>query len=282
MTDKQSNIPLLHSESKNNEEVEVAASKQEQIQPNSYNAEDRGFLVGKLTPYLSAEARANLPHYKYRAADNGIVYQKFFNPFGNYVVTLLPNWLAANVITFVGFLFSITPYTLMVIYTSSHFYNPAGMTDLPAWLFYSKALFYFIYRFLDEIDGKQARRTGNASPLGLLFDHGFDAYSLGMITAFFCKGLQVGDNIHSLLVMNIVNFVFHVTTVEQYMTGELILSLGNFVSDGVFPFCFLFALTGYVGNSWWVQPIAEGWDLQRNESFMYIMYFAGLCNLVER
>jgi hypothetical protein len=107
-----------------------------------------------LTPYLSPEARANLPHYKYRAADNGIAYQRFFNPFGNYCVTLLPDWLAPNVITFVGFIFSIAPYTAMVVYFSSHFYNPKGMDDLPGWIFYFKAVFYFIYRFLDEIDGK--------------------------------------------------------------------------------------------------------------------------------
>ena len=33
---------------------------------------------------------------------------------------------------------------------------------------------------LDEMDGKQARRTGNSSPLGLLFDHGCDAFNAGI------------------------------------------------------------------------------------------------------
>ena len=30
---------------------------------------------------------------------------------------------------------------------------------------------------LDNLDGKQARRTGSSSPLGLLFDHGCDAFN---------------------------------------------------------------------------------------------------------
>ncbi len=33
----------------------------------------------------------------------------------------------------------------------------------------------FAYQSLDSIDGKQARRTGMAGPLGELFDHGCDA-----------------------------------------------------------------------------------------------------------
>jgi hypothetical protein len=103
-----------------------------------------------------------------------------------------------------------------------------------------------------------------------------------MIVAFFCKALQIGDNFHSLLVMNLVNFIFHVTTVEQYMTGELILSLGNFVSDGVFPICMLFVFTGYKGNSWWLQPVMENYEMQRKTLFLYVMYFAGVCNLSER
>ena len=30
----------------------------------------------------------------------------------------------------------------------------------------------FVYQTLDNMDGKQARRTGTSSPLGLLMDHG--------------------------------------------------------------------------------------------------------------
>ena len=37
----------------------------------------------------------------------------------------------------------------------------------------------FIYQSLDAIDGKQARRTKQATPLGELFDHGCDSVSTG-------------------------------------------------------------------------------------------------------
>ena len=34
----------------------------------------------------------------------------------------------------------------------------------------------FIYQTLDAADGKQARRTNSATPLGQLFDHGIILY----------------------------------------------------------------------------------------------------------
>ena len=40
---------------------------------------------------------------------------------------------------------------------------------------FSWAFCLFAYQSLDSIDGKQARRTGMAGPLGELFDHGCDA-----------------------------------------------------------------------------------------------------------
>lgn len=39
----------------------------------------------------------------------------------------------------------------------------------------------FVYSTLDNMDGKQSRRIGASSPLGLLFDHGCDAINTGMI-----------------------------------------------------------------------------------------------------
>lgn len=34
---------------------------------------------------------------------------------------------------------------------------------------------------MDNMDGKQARRTGTSSALGLLFDHGCDAVNAGLL-----------------------------------------------------------------------------------------------------
>lgn len=53
---------------------------------------------------------------------------------------------------------------------------------IPNWKLIMMAISILIYQHLDNIDGKQARRTSiyfqnleSSSPLGMLFDHGADA-----------------------------------------------------------------------------------------------------------
>lgn len=52
---------------------------------------------------------------------------------------------------------------------------------IPSWCFYYAAFCIWAYSTLDAIDGKQARRTQSSSPLGQLFDHGCDAFSVSFI-----------------------------------------------------------------------------------------------------
>lgn len=47
--------------------------------------------------------------------------------------------------------------------------------DLPNWFCYFMGVSFFIYMLCDNTDGKQARRTGSSSPMGMLMDHGMDS-----------------------------------------------------------------------------------------------------------
>ncbi|MBP5977864.1 CDP-alcohol phosphatidyltransferase family protein, partial [Brasilonema sp. CT11] len=40
------------------------------------------------------------------------------------------------------------------------------------WIYLFSAACLFFYQTMDNLDGRQARRTGASSPLGQLFDHG--------------------------------------------------------------------------------------------------------------
>jgi phosphatidylglycerophosphate synthase len=44
--------------------------------------------------------------------------------------------------------------------------------NTPRWPWFLAAACLATYSVMDNMDGKQARRTGSSSPLGLLFDHG--------------------------------------------------------------------------------------------------------------
>ena len=55
------------------------------------------------------------------------------------------------------------------------FLSPDIGTPCPSWFYVYSAVMIYLYQVFDNIDGRQARRTGTSSPLGELFDHGCDA-----------------------------------------------------------------------------------------------------------
>mmetsp|Transcript_9729 Transcript_9729/g.14817 ORF Transcript_9729/g.14817 Transcript_9729/m.14817 type:complete len:117 (+) Transcript_9729:194-544(+) len=114
------------------------------------------------------------------------MYIWFYNPVANRLVNYLPETLAPNVITLCGFIFSTLPFFVLFWNFGTKFQNEDGM-EIPRWFFLFEAVCYFLYRMFDEMDGKQARRTKNSSPLGLLFDHGCDAFSMGLQAMIIAK-----------------------------------------------------------------------------------------------
>lgn len=89
--------------------------------------------------------------------------------------------------------------------------------------------------FLDGIDGKQARRTSTAGPLGELFDHGLDSYTAAMIpvTLFSLFGRDGGYSVSPFrmyLVCWHVFLCFFLSHWEKYNTGVLFLPWGYDVS----------------------------------------------------
>lgn len=155
---------------------------------DSFNSE--GWYCFRHVPYLSKEAKDGLKYYKYAAGDNAIMAKYFYNPFADWLVNFLPEWLAPNTITLMGFVISIAPFFLVFVLCGTHLYNEEPEKyKIPRWAFFAEGVCYFLYRMLDELDGKQARRTGNSSPLGMLFDHGCDAFTCGLQCLIMAKFL---------------------------------------------------------------------------------------------
>jgi len=108
--------------------------------------------------------------------------QKFWNWF----VTLVPLWVAPNLITIVGLAINIVTSLVLV-------WHCPTATELPPWPATAAcAIGLFVYQTLDAIDGKQARRTGTSSPLGELFDHGCDSLSTVFVSVASCCAVRLG------------------------------------------------------------------------------------------
>ena len=140
-------------------------------------------------PYISQKYYNKLIHYQYKSSDSSISYKYFMSPLCDYLVNFFPEWLAPNVITISGFFLNLLYFLITGYYTGFK----GGF--IPPWACFFSAFCYFTYMVLDNIDGKQARRTKSSSALGLLVDHGTDACTTFFITCGLGAILALETNI---------------------------------------------------------------------------------------
>lgn len=86
--------------------------------------------------------------------------------------------------------------------------------DLPSWFCYFMGVAYFLYIICDNTDGKQARRTGSSSPLGMLIDHGMDSITAVINTMLMQTMLQIGSNFNSVFSMIAATLPFYYAVIE--------------------------------------------------------------------
>lgn len=125
-------------------------------------------------------------------------------------------------ITLTGWIFSFTPWIVLFGMCGSSISND-DKYPIPRAYFFCQAFSYLLYRILDEVDGKHARNIGASSPLGLFFDHGVDAFSVGFQGMIHAKTLQLGNSLTAALPLLAISMIFHVNTAEEYYSGSLIL-----------------------------------------------------------
>lgn len=108
------------------------------------------------------------------------------------------------------------------------------------------------------MDGKQARRTGNSSALGLIFDHGCDCFAAGYQPLIFLRLMQVGDNLIAKIMTICILSAFHFITLEEYYSGYLFLPMFNGVSDGSVFIILSSLYSATQGNNMWATPLYDG------------------------
>merc|ERR1711924_201551 len=116
------------------------------------------------------------------------------------------------------------------------------------------------YQTLDNMDGKQARRIGLASPLGLLMDHGVDAVNITLSALNIMALFRLGDSLQLCLIVWFCGaFPFFFATWEEFYTGTLYLGIINGPTDGVLIVCGVFLLSSFVEDytAFWNAPLLE-------------------------
>ena len=134
-------------------------------------------------------------------------------------------------------------------------YLPAFKGDMPEWLAYTLSVNSLVYQTLDNMDGKQARRTGNSSPLGLLFDHGLDTLNVAICCVCLAAVLQsgVGGALALVWICGILGMYF--SAWEQWCTGEFALPIVNGPNEGVLVGAGLIVASSWYGPALWDGPL---------------------------
>jgi len=216
--------------------------------------------------YIPQSALENLSQYRYSCVDASPFSKLVMQPYWNAAIRLVPLGIAPNMLTLIGFAAVIANFLTVLFYCPTLDCGAA-----PAWVFLSCAVGLQWYSLLDNLDGRQARRTANSSPLGELFDHGCDclAVPIGALTA---SGVaRFGSGVTSVVQLVVMTGAFWFATWEEYHTGSLYLGVFNGPTEGIQIVAGLYLLTYFMGPEVWRWDAGStcglpegaifGWDL---------------------
>ena len=223
---------------------------------------------------LTEQQRSGVRKFVYKGRDDSLVYKYFLSPFAQFILdALIPPWMAPNVITTIGLFSNIVVVVLVAVY------NPELSEDSPhsGWLALISALSMFLYQTFDNMDGKQARKTNSASPLGLLYDHGCDALNVGLSILPVASALGLGWKPERML-FNLIPFIpFYTQTWELFYVDEMVLPIINGPSDGLLLAMSMMLTTFWRGNAKWFHEEWQAFSMTQTKiSFVPLQLMTSL------
>lgn len=224
--------------------------------------------------FLRESALPGLKKYKYSSIDNSLVSKYVLKPFYTRFVNVFPLWLAPNLITLLGLLFTGISVVLVMIY------NPNFDSEYPKLVYFVFALNLFLYQTFDACDGLQARRTNSSSPLGELFDHCVDAINTTLGVIVFSSVMNYSPLIVILALFS-TTLNFYLSTWEEFHTGTLYLSVFSGPVEGVLILCIMDIITGFTGPQLWSEKRSYLFGLSMNDVSQPSLVVALLFNAYE-
>lgn len=151
------------------------------------------------------------PKAKYQSDDREILLGAFKWLFWRWMLPLIPRFVTPNALTILGNVCVVASVPAMLAGTLGHH----------GW-FIAAAVLVFVYITLDNLDGPHARRTGRASRLGELLDHGLDGLASGSLLLDGAIALHL-DATFTTLLMTFGTMAYVLCMWEQYRTNVLVI-----------------------------------------------------------
>ncbi|KAL4070332.1 CDP-alcohol phosphatidyltransferase-domain-containing protein [Scleroderma citrinum] len=243
--------------------------------------------------YLSPSALRNLKKYAYKGVDESLISRYVLAPYWNWFITLWPLTVAPNTITLLGLAIVGFNVLTLLIYDPLYYTDKDGSNAPPQWVYFTWAIGLFLYQTFDAVDGKQARRTGMAGPLGEMFDHGCDAINTTLEVILAARALNLGRSWWTVASQIATLANFYLTTWEEYYTGLLYLGPFSGPVEGILMIVAIYVISGLFGPSFWdkgvlsitrldmiPQLVATVPNIRLNEAFMMFAGFGLAFNII--
>src|SRR5258706_10703264 len=114
-----------------------------------------------------------------------------------------------------------------------------------------------MYSTMDNIDGKQARRTGTSSGLGELFDHGIDSLNCTLASLCEVAAMGLGTSKSGVFTALVPCLAMFFSTWETYHTHTLYLGVFNGPTEGLIIACIVMVIAGYFGPGVFAIPLSS-------------------------
>ncbi|ODQ68661.1 Choline/ethanolaminephosphotransferase [Nadsonia fulvescens var. elongata DSM 6958] len=216
---------------------------------------------------LKSEALVNLRTYKYQGVDKSKLSEYVLNPYWTWCAKFMPPSLAPNMITVIGFtaiLFNV--FSVLV-------WIPDLQGPAPALVYISFGLGLWFYQTMDNIDGKQARRTGSSSPLGELFDHGLDSINCALGGLIQAATIGLGSTSMGALTALAPCIAMYLSAWETYHTHVLYLGYINGPTEGILVAVLSMLVTGIYGPGIWDMLLIDAIPLSLySKDFWFAQY----------
>uniref|UniRef100_A0A8W7Q1R7 Ethanolaminephosphotransferase 1 n=1 Tax=Anopheles coluzzii TaxID=1518534 RepID=A0A8W7Q1R7_ANOCL len=229
--------------------------------------------------YLTKEHLAGFDNYKYNAKDTSPLSIYVMHPFWNWLVEYFPKWIAPNLMTFAGFLFTVANFVMLSWYdwgfwASTDLENPHPCrTGFGSWL---RSTSSSPTRWTASM---ASRREESNCPARSLFDHGLDSYSAFFIPAclysIFGRGPTSVPPIRMYYIMWTIFFNFYLSHWEKYNTGVLYLPWGYDL--GMWGSVLMYLATWMFGYQLWKVDLP--WGVSAGQLMELCLHVSAMSNL---
>lgn len=183
--------------------------------------------------------------WKYDSTDESIIFPYLIKPTLDSVAKLIPYSVSANIITLLGFMFTIINFILCVYKVS----NKIEFTLIDNIIIAINSLTAY---YLDALDGCQGRKwkkdKRDIYVLTQLFDHGFDSMTAILNTLIMGKALKF-DSFYTFIVFGMLNYTFMISSLDYKIHKKMFFGFFSNPTESVVTCNLIVILVGYVGHS---------------------------------